>query len=372
MATIEITRKIRLGFWHFQIMGWIAFEILIQLQNLMIPVFHDFIIKRGLPLFLVWWTSYDMIAFFITSGYRYLYRYLINRNVALWINLLIAFLVSLLSSVFWTISGYYLSRILDIRYGSLTFSGIVQSSTFLLSVLFGWSVIYFGIKYWIKMREEKERADKATLLAHISQLKMLRYQLNPHFLFNSLNSISALIDENKKASKEMIAELAEFLRYTLLNKDTIEVPLSQEIEAIKLYLSMEKKRFEEKLEVNYHIDPVTEDVPVLSFVLHQLVENAVKYGMKTSPIPLRITVSSSLCDGNLILSVINTGKWVVPATRRGEDGTGTGLNNIRMRLDQKFPGSYTLRTSDSEGKVTVTITLNDIFKEKHRSDENLS
>ena len=111
-----------------------------------------------------------------------------------------------------------------------------------LTIPFGWSILYFGIKYGNEWILEKERADKANLLAQSAQLQMLRYQLNPHFLFNSLNSIRALINEDQKASKEMVTELAEFLRYSLTSKDFANVPLREEIEAIQHYLSLEKKK----------------------------------------------------------------------------------------------------------------------------------
>lgn len=364
MTTITLSNQRKIGFWHFQIIGWIAFECVIHLKNLITPEFYGYIDKYGLVKVLIWWTAYDMVAFIITSGFRYFYRYLIRKGLSLWKSLLIAFLISAFFSVIWTIAGDWISALMNVQYGCRGFAYIAQSSTYLVSILFGWSVIYFGIKYWIQLTEEKARADKADLLAQSAQLKMLRYQMNPHFLFNSLNSIWALVDENQKASKEMISELAEFLRYTLVNKDNIEVTLRQELDAIKHYLSIEKKRFEEKLEVEYDIDPLTDDIPVMSFILHPLVENAVKYGMKTSSMPLKITISSMVEKGNLILSVTNSGKWIPPSENNNEDKTGTGIENIQLRLSQRFPGRFSLTTESYKGEVQVKLVIYNIVTTK--------
>jgi len=208
------------------------------------------------------------------------------------------------------------------------------------------------------VQEEKEKAERAAYLAQNAQLKMLRYQLNPHFLFNSLNSIWALIDEDTRASKAMISELSEFLRYTLISKDSIEVPLHQELEAIQHYLSIEKKRFEEKIEINYDIDPNTENIHILSFFLHPIVENAVKYGMKTSVLPLKILLSSKLENDQLVLTVSNTGKWIEPSENISHENTGTGIENIRLRLQQKFPGRSSFSTEETDGVIKVRITIN--------------
>jgi signal transduction histidine kinase len=364
MTSIAVNKKLNLGFWHFQIIGWIVFEIFIQFQNLIKPAYIDYVNHYGYLKIIAWWTCYDVVALFITTVFRYIYRYLINRRSALWKNLLVAFLLSLTSAGIWAVAGYYVSEAFKIRYGDLSFSGIVQTSTYLIFILLGWSLIYFGIKYWVRMSEETARADKASLMAQSAQLKMLRYQLNPHFLFNSLNSILALIDEDKKASKEMVSELAEFLRYTLLNKDSIETSVRQELEAIRHYLSIEKKRFEEKLEVRYETDPLTEEIMIPSFVLHQLVENAVKYGIKTSTVPLKILIRTSLSGNDLEMTVCNTGSWITPSENRIRESTGTGLENIRLRLDQKFPDKFVLTTSVKEGLVVVALKIKNVVPVK--------
>jgi anti-sigma regulatory factor (Ser/Thr protein kinase) len=247
-------------------------------------------------------------------------------------------------------------------------------------LLFAWSVLYFVVHFWMLYMEQKSRTQRADLLAKHSQLLMLRYQLNPHFLFNALNSARALIDEDEKNAKAMITELSEFLRYSLVSKNDTDVPLSQEIEAIRHYFSIEKKRYEEKLDVGFNIAPLAEDYPVVPFLLHPLVENAVKYGMRTSPLPLRIRISADVADGRLRMDVSNSGQWMdrPDAERSGTggagpssgtgpaSGTGMGLDNVRKRLQSVFPGRHKFEIERREDGVTVRIEL---VHDAHRGEK---
>jgi LytS/YehU family sensor histidine kinase len=226
-----------------------------------------------------------------------------------------------------------------------------------LTVPIAWSVLYFGIKYGNEWILEKERADKANLLAQGAQLQMLRYQLNPHFLFNSLNSIRALISEDQKASKEMVTELADFLRYSLVSKSFANVPLREEIEAIQHYFALEQRRFEEKLVTTIEVDRDAEEFPVLSFLLNPLVENAVKYGMITSPMPLKITIKATMVNDMLRIMVSNTGKWRIPSTELNPLSTGTGLGNIRQRLENAFPGRHLFEIGEVGDSVVARIEI---------------
>jgi LytS/YehU family sensor histidine kinase len=154
-------------------------------------------------------------------------------------------------------------------------------------VFVAWSGLYFVIRLWNDLVIEKEHAEKADLLAQKAQLQMLRYQLNPHFLFNALNTIRALVEEDKDNAKKIITELSEFLRYSLVSKNNLMVDFSDELDAIMHYIEIQKIRYEEKLEVFIDIQPGTEKFKILSFLIYPLVENAVKYGMKQVNCPLK-------------------------------------------------------------------------------------
>ena len=224
-----------------------------------------------------------------------------------------------------------------------------------------WTFLYFAIKTWMEWRLQAERREKANLLAQDAQLRMLRYQLNPHFLFNSLNSIRALIAEDEMKAREMITELSEFLRYSLDSKDYTDVPLKHEMEAIRHYFAIQKKRYEDKLEVVYDIEPKAGEYPVLSFLIHPLVENAVKYGMRTSPKPLTVSLTAKTSAAGLTIEICNTGRWSEPD--RPEDqspaGTGTGLDNVRRRLENAFPNRHRFEFFEEDGCVHVRLEIHD-------------
>jgi two-component system LytT family sensor kinase len=224
-----------------------------------------------------------------------------------------------------------------------------------------WTFLYLAIKTGMEWRRQEARREKANFLAQDAQLRMLRYQLNPHFLFNSLNSIRALIDEDEMKAREMITELSEFLRYSLDSKEYANVPLKHEIEAIRHYFAIQKKRYEDKLEIIYDIEPNAGDYPVLSFLIHPLVENAVKYGMRTSPIPLIVRLTAKTSAAGLMIEVCNTGRW--GESERPENqlpaGTGTGLDNVRRRLENAFPDRHRLDFFEKEGCVHVRLEISD-------------
>jgi two-component system LytT family sensor kinase len=155
-------------------------------------------------------------------------------------------------------------------------------------VMLAWSAAYLGIEFWRYSRLQEQRALEAKALAREAQLQSLSYQLNPHFLFNALNSIRALIQEDEQKAREMVTQLSEFLRYTLLNPPLDEIPLREEVDALRRYLAIEKARFEDRLTISLDVDRAAEERVVPGFLLHPLVENAIKHGMRTSPRPLPV------------------------------------------------------------------------------------
>ena len=156
------------------------------------------------------------------------------------------------------------------------FGGAV-SMTFLLVC---WSAIYFGIKYYESLQKQREAALRSAALAQEAQLKMLRYQLNPHFLFNTLNAISTLIlDNQNRTANHAVTRLSEFLRYTLDQDPMKKVTLRQEIEALDLYMNTERLRFGSRLRLEYAVEEPALDALVPSLLLQPLIENAVKYAI---------------------------------------------------------------------------------------------
>jgi LytS/YehU family sensor histidine kinase len=207
--------------------------------------------------------------------------------------------------------------------------------------LTAWSALYLGVKNWWSWRTERENALQSSALANRAQLEMLRYQLNPHFLFNALNSIRASVDEDSTRAKRMITQLSEFLRYSLLHESASKIPLREEMEAVRNYLAIEKIRFEDKLTIEFDVEKRAEDFKVPCFLLNPLVENAIKHGLQTSPKPLKIKISARVYEDKLLLEISNTGNL---QNNPSPNGNGIGLKNVRERLE---------KLSDENGKFEL-------------------
>jgi len=202
-------------------------------------------------------------------------------------------------------------------------------------------------------------------MAENAKLKLLIYQINPHFLFNSLSSLRALIRENSSKAEHMVTQISEFLRYSLESGKSLEVPLSDEIKAVQHYLDIERIRFGKKLNTNFEIDTLAEYYPVPNLILHPIVENAIKYGMDSSIMPLKINLKADVIEDNLILEVSNSGSWV---DSKDKSGTGTGLENIKSRLEQIYPHNHNFEIIMKNGFVVVKLEIRNQFPNNNNQD----
>lgn len=228
------------------------------------------------------------------------------------------------------------------------------------ALLLLWSLLYFGLVQSREQHAHKERLLKAEALAQRAQLRMLRYQLNPHFLFNALNSIGALATEAPERVQRMVGELSGFLRYSLLDPERLEVSLGDELRAVTHYLEVEKVRFEDDLEVRIEVEPAAAQRTLPAFLVLTLVENAVKHGQRTSAKPLEIRVRGRAEGRALYVEVENTGQWVTPAPQPSRwDGTDTGLHNVRERLLAHYPDRHAFDVYENDGWVHARIRIDD-------------
>jgi two-component system LytT family sensor kinase len=196
--------------------------------------------------------------------------------------------------------------------------------------------------YGFDVHEEQMRSAELRERAHVAQLRALHSQINPHFLFNSLNSVSALIlDKRSDKADEMVIKLANFLRLGLAADPTRTIPLEREIGLQRAYLEIEQLRFPD-LEVEIDVDETVKDALVPSLILQPIVENAVKYGVAEAPPPAKITLSARASGNKLLLDVIDSGKGKCASS----NGAGIGLANIRQRL--------ALLYGDDESSLTVS------------------
>ena len=231
---------------------------------------------------------------------------------------------------------------------------------FSLFVIGTWSGLYFGIKYYQMVQNQNERLLKATSAAHQAQLKMLRYQLNPHFLFNTLNAISTLVlIEDTVTANKMVTRLSAFLRHSLDSDPMQKVSLRNEVDALNLYLSIEKVRFEERLRIVYEIEPRAYQAKVPSMLLQPLIENAIKYAIALNEDGGTISIAGSIEDGKLCLRVADTGPGVTgPGTEKPGSTTGVGLANTRERLGVLYGGDQELRLENLQPSgLAVTICI---------------
>lgn len=260
-----------------------------------------------------------------------------------------AFAASFVLGVAWELAtrAMYVQRIFDDQ--------LWRASMLPTFVLTAWSALYFSFVYRDRALAESERALRATALATEAELAMLRYQVNPHFLFNSLNSLRALIDENPAAARTMVTQLAELFRHSLRTTRD-ELTVHDELTAIRHYLDIQKIRFDDGLETDVRCDDAAARTALAGFLIHPLVENAVKYGLETSDRPLRVWVTVARHRDQLEIEVRNTGHWLDDGARHGA-GTGTGLRNLRARLAHLYPDRHVLEVGDRDGQVRARLVL---------------
>lgn len=216
-----------------------------------------------------------------------------------------------------------------------------------------WSVLYFVIHHWISTRENRLRMAQVLAEQRTVELQQLRDQVNPHFLFNAFNTILAEA-ENPSIVIKLTESMSEFLRFSLMQTGELQ-ELGKELEALDHYLCVEKLRFEEHFE--YQITASNEarhcQVPII--LVQPLVENAIKYGQRTSPMPLRLKIHATLEQGYLTVKVSNSGYWVTQTSQPGVGGIG--LSNLRRRLELIYHGAAQFYHEERDGWVHVTLQV---------------
>jgi len=224
----------------------------------------------------------------------------------------------------------------------------------LMAAILFLSAAFYLTRLQLRYIKQTEKMQKAENLAKEVQLKMLHYQINPHFLFNVLNSIHALIDENTGKAKKLVVDMSDYYRYTL-NKQEQAIPVEKEVEAVIKYLEIQKTRFEDNFEYEISVGEATREILIPSFVIHLLIENAVKYGIKSNEQKLVIRLTTELKNRLLLIKVLNTGK--LNTDKSGTNGTGSGIENIKNRLALFYNDKYSFSLTADNGWVTASIEI---------------
>ncbi len=333
-------------FWLLHSSGWLAYA----LYSLLTALGH------GKPL--DYWvvvavtTGAGLLA---TAVLRYALRYLMRFPVPVFVagSILPILLCALL------ISQAYVFALLQWGCQDCRPSGLLGYLAYMGSftyVIVTWSVLYFGIKTHLELQWRTRESLQAHAMAHQAQLKMLRYQLNPHFLFNTLNAISTLIlDRDNQTANRMVTGLSAFLRYSLDADPVQRVTLKQELEAIQLYLGIEKLRFTERLNLASDIEPAAYSAQLPSLLLQPLIENAIKYAVAKRVEGGSIEIIARRDGETLEIIVRDDGPGFPSPGADLPEGNGVGLRNTRDRLLVLYGNrqSFVMRNRQPHGAEIV-------------------
>jgi two-component system LytT family sensor kinase len=354
-------RNTNIQFWFLQIIGWFGLSLI---SFLSLTLWYN----QPSPAYIAHTLLQSALGVLVSWPLRPLFHYFWNDKLLFRVSGALAGIIG--CSLIWTILriSTFMSMTGEERvwsdFGGWLFSSIL---TFIC-----WVAFYHGIKYYqllqnkhqtlLRLTSDKQleqlKRVRAESIAHEAQLKMLRYQLNPHFLFNTLNAISALVTV-KEASKAhtMIVQLSKFLRYTLDNDPIQMVSLQEELEALKLYLNIEQTRFADRLRLEFHVAEGCDQVKVPSLILQPLVENSIKYAVAPAENGGKISVSAIFEGRFLIVEIVDTGPGIDESSNERLP-VGIGLKNTEDRLNEFYNEDYELRLDNSPvGGLRVRIKL---------------
>jgi sensor histidine kinase YesM len=338
------------AFWILQSVGWSGYFVLRVLGGIANNMGLLFIVPTALATA----TGYSLTLLMASA-----FRRLISKPAAIsWIASIIILLAA--SACFSTIEVWAHATFFrpGTRPEGVQFLGAILLDVALLAA---WSSLYYAINFYLLLEAQIARMDGLESQASSAQLAMLRYQLNPHFLFNTLNSISTLVLlKQTDRANAMLSRLASFLRYTLVNEPSGDVTVEQEVETLQLYLEIEKMRFEDRLRTTFTVDPRVAKARLPSLLLQPLVENAIKYAVTPQEEGADIAIDARLAGDRVQITVSDTGPGLNEGAPRPTSilGTGVGLPNIRDRLNQAYDGNHRFETSAGPGGgFTVLIEI---------------
>ncbi len=336
-------------YWFAQIAGWMFYLVTILVYNYF---------GSGINLPLV----YSGVIIVVTGiSLTHLYRLLIVRLDWLRLTMIqaiprIIFASLLLGIVFHFIQGF-LQELLIPNFRSFLSQSftislqMVMNWTFL--ILF-WSLLYFIAHYFVNYKNHEIQNLKLQATQTEIELNNLKSQLNPHFMFNALNSVRALVSENPNEAKEAITKLSNMLRAALQTGKRKLISLEEELQLVQNYLSIEKIRFEDRLQYQMDIQPGSNSLPVPPLMIQTLVENAVKHGVSALPQGGEILLSVNHSNECLTIEVSNSGRY---KTNKPSSGTGVGLKNTCRRLKLLYGEECKLTIENKNNQVVTRVDI---------------
>jgi hypothetical protein len=341
-----------LRFWAMQLMGWglyIGINILCSLpwwRRIDYDAFRGaFLLSSFLSSFLMYWLCHR------------LWKQKVNLTLSAVICMVVAFPLGVLCSA----SSFEAAVSFSSARGPFHWADVITATPSGWFALMAWVAFYFGIKHYLALEEKHEQLIATEILAKEAQLRALRYQLQPHFLFNTMNAISTLVlNDQPHAATEMIGKLAHLLRSTLDAPHLHQIPLADELAVTEEYLAIEAVRFGERLVVHWDVDSDLADMLVPRLILQPLVENAVRHGIARRPQGGFILVKTERKGDHLAVLIENQPPEESAALLL--DGVpragGFGLQNVRQRLEQMYGAASTMHTAtNARGNYEVFFTL---------------
>lgn len=319
-----------LSFWKLNLAGWTAYMVAMSLSRVGRFPFSYMIATKAMLA---------AVGLLITGFLlRPLYRRTLGGNPSIERVIVVTVIASYAAATLWTMADTIFDvpiarAFIDPRIRMPRLSQMFGGNLYNAFTLLAWSVLYVVIKHQQALQAERERALRAESLAHQARLDALRWQLNPHFLFNALNAISTLvIDGRSSEAAAMIARLGDLLRSTLAVPSEAEIPLASELELVQRYLDIEQVRFGDRLTMRVSVDDNVWKARVPPMVLQPIVENAVRHAIAVRTSGGRIDVTARREGDRLHLTVEDDGPGLSATANGATNGGGIGLANTRERL----------------------------------------
>lgn len=353
MASYIKKHKWSISFWLVQLLSWGG---LVFIAYAFTPDTDGY---KATNLFKYGLLSTFLIGVFSTSLLRYYLKSIINFDAfgtGQIIKILIG--ISVVSLIYFGLSygtGYYMGK-----YGEENVKvpemykdfgiGLLMINSFI--TIFGWTIFYVSVKIAAKLNANRvERAELNATLRQ-AQLNTLKGQINPHFMFNSLNNIRGLMLEDVEKSRDMLTKLSEMLRYSLTKNNVNAINLAEELEMVENYIALSKIQFEDRLEFIKEVEERTLERKIPPMIIQLLVENAAKHGISNLKSGGSIKLLTSMEEGNLMIKVANTGTLQI-----AKGSTQLGLQNIKQRIRLLYGDQANFSIEEIQGEVVATIKI---------------
>lgn len=353
-------------FWRLHLIGWVAYGVSTYLAtvarispDLLLPMLGLKTVRTALGF---------ALSFLLHSTIGAL-----RRRTCHWALIAVvsaaesAFLGAIWLALYWLITDPL--RIAELP--AVDWSAFPRASLDHAFVLLSWAGADIAFHEWLRRQHAERRSREASAELREAELRLLRYQLNPHFLFNALNTVRASVPLDAETARSTIDALAGFLRHALQTGSSHTVSLEREMEAASQYLDIERARYGERLMVDVTLDPAIARVPVPGLLIQPLAENAVKHGLASGAAPLRVTIRATRVATGIRIDVANsngsspslpqdvpfsrTSLMPLPGPTTG--GHGIGLQNVRMRLKQHYDERARLEFVRTDAGTTASILI---------------